>query len=233
MKQYLVLPLAALAAVGAAQAQEVGRVISSTPVIQQVAVPRQVCTQQPVAVQQQPSGAGAVLGAIAGGAAGNAIGGGSGRAAATAIGLVGGALLGNQIERPGTEIQTVQQCSTQTYYENRAISYNVVYEYAGRQYSVNMPNDPGPTVQLQVTPVGVPPPTSAAPVPAAPAYTAPVYSAPAPMVMAPPVVVAPAYPVYYQRPYYAYSPPISLHFGYVHRSGHGHGHRGHGHRHWR
>lgn len=229
MKQHLVLPLAALAAAGAAQAQEVGRVLSSTPVIQQVAVPRQVCTQQPVAVQQQPSGAGAVLGAIAGGAAGNAIGGGSGRAAATALGLVGGALLGNQIERPGTEIQTVQQCSTQTYYENRAVSYNVVYEYAGRQYSVNMPHDPGPTVQLQVTPVGVPPPTSQAPEPAAPAYNAPaapVYSAP--VVVAPPQVVVPAYPVYYQRPY-AYYPPVSLHFGYVHRSG---GHP-HGHRHWR
>ncbi|WBY03096.1 glycine zipper 2TM domain-containing protein [Ramlibacter tataouinensis] len=229
MKQYLILPLAAVAAAGVAQAQEVGRVISSTPVVQQVAVPRQVCTQQPVAVQQQPSGAGAVLGAIAGGAAGNAIGGGSGRAAATAIGLMGGALLGNQIERPGTEIQTVQQCATQTYYENRAVSYNVVYEYAGRQYSVNMPNDPGPTVQLQVTPVGMPPPTSMAPEPAAPVYNAPaapVYSAP--LVVAPPqVVVAPAYPVYYQRPYPYYYPPVSLSIGYVHRSG------GHGHRHWR
>ncbi|WP_332813328.1 glycine zipper 2TM domain-containing protein [Ramlibacter sp.] len=233
MKQSLVLPLAVLAAAGAAQAQEVGRVISSTPVIQQVAVPRQVCTQQPVAVQQEPSGAGAVLGAIAGGAAGNAIGGGSGRAAATAIGLVGGALLGNQIERPGTEIQTVQQCATQTYYENRAVSYNVVYEYAGRQYSVNMPHDPGPTVQLQVTPVGVPPPTSSAPAPAAPVYSAPVPPAvTAPVVVAPPQVVVtqayPAYPAYYYRPYY-YQPPVSLHFGYVHRSGGRH----HGHRHWR
>ena len=228
MKKSILLPLAALAAAGAVQAQEVGRVISSTPVIQQVAVPRQVCTQQPVAVQQQPSGAGAVLGAIAGGAAGNAIGGGSGRAAATAIGLVGGALLGNQIERPGTEIQTVQQCATQTYYENRAVSYNVVYEYAGRQYSVNMPNDPGPTVQLQVTPVGVPPAASMAPEPAAPAYGAPVYGAPAPVMVAPPqVVVTPAYPVYYQRPY-GYYPPVSLQFDFVHRSG---GH--HGHRHWR
>ena len=31
-----------------AKAQEVGRVISSTPIIQQVAVPRQVCTQSQV-----------------------------------------------------------------------------------------------------------------------------------------------------------------------------------------
>ncbi|HYD77075.1 glycine zipper 2TM domain-containing protein [Ramlibacter sp.] len=222
MNKSILLPLAALAAAGAVQAQEVGRVISSTPVIQQVAVPRQVCTQQPVAVQHQPSGAGALLGAIAGGFLGNSIGDGGGRAAATALGVVGGAMVGNNIERPGTEVQNVQNCTTQTYYENRAVSYNVVYEYAGRQYSVNMPNDPGPTVQLQVTPVGVPPATSAAPAPAAPAVTAPVVVAP------PQVVVTQAYPAYYHRPYY-YQPPVSLHFGFVHRSG---GHH-HGHRHWR
>src|SRR5215218_1288238 len=75
---------------GWASAEEVGRVITSTPVVQQVAVPRQVCSNQPVAVQQPNSGAGAVMGGIAGGAMGNAIGGGSGRAAATVIGLIGG-----------------------------------------------------------------------------------------------------------------------------------------------
>ena len=48
------LSLAALGFVcqfGNAQAQEVGKVISSTPVIQQVAVPRQVCTTEQVVVQ--------------------------------------------------------------------------------------------------------------------------------------------------------------------------------------
>ena len=62
--------------------EEVGRVISSTPVIQQVAVPRQVCNNQPMVVQQPNSGAGAVLGAIAGGLLGNQIGHGGGRARA-------------------------------------------------------------------------------------------------------------------------------------------------------
>ena len=56
---------------GHVQAQEVGKVISSTPVIQQVAVPRQVCTTDQVVVQGQKSGAGAAMGAIAGGAVGN------------------------------------------------------------------------------------------------------------------------------------------------------------------
>ncbi|MFM7802420.1 MAG: hypothetical protein ACKO69_09835 [Limnohabitans sp.] len=56
------------------QSQEVGRVISSIPIIQQVAVPRQVCTQQQVTTQPQKSGAGALMGAIAGGTVGHAIG---------------------------------------------------------------------------------------------------------------------------------------------------------------
>lgn len=153
-----------------AQAQEVGRVISSTPIIQQVAVPRQVCSQQQVAVQAPKSGAGAAMGAIAGGAIGNSIGRGEGNALATAIGLFGGAILGNKIEgAPSAEVRQVQSCSTQNFYENRAVSYHVVYEYAGKQYSVQMPQDPGPTVRLQITPVITqtpPPPAPVVPLPA-------------------------------------------------------------------
>lgn len=135
-------------------AQEVGRVVSSMPIIQQVAVPRQVCTQQQVATQAHKSGAGSAMGAIAGGVVGNAIGKGDGNALATAIGLIGGAILGDRIEgAPPTEIRNVQTCSTQNFYENRTIAYNVVYEFNGKQYNVQMPQDPGPTVRLQVTPM--------------------------------------------------------------------------------
>ena len=142
-----------------AQAQEIGKVISSTPVIQQVAVPRQVCNENQVVTPGQKSGAGAAMGAIAGGAMGNQVGQGSGRALATAIGIFGGAILGDKVEGPGTpEVRHVQNCSTQNFYENRTMGYNVVYEYAGKQYTVQMPQDPGPTVRLQVTPM-VPPPS--------------------------------------------------------------------------
>ncbi len=144
-------------------AQEVGTVISAQPVVQQVAVPRQVChTEQQVSTPSR-SGAGAVIGAIAGGLVGSAIGGGSGQALATAAGVVGGAVAGHQIEGQ-PQVQTVQNCSTQTFYENRAVYYDVVYEYAGKRYTVQMPQDPGPTVQLQVTPVmSAPPPPVQAP----------------------------------------------------------------------
>jgi uncharacterized protein YcfJ len=135
-------------------AQEVGKVISSTPIIQQVAVPRQVCNNEQVVSQGQKSGAGAAMGAIAGGAVGNSMGQGSGRAAATMLGLFGGAILGDKIEGPSTpEVRNVQSCSQQMFYENRTMAYNVVYEFAGKQYTVQMPQDPGPTVRLQITPM--------------------------------------------------------------------------------
>ncbi|MBU3647752.1 MAG: hypothetical protein FGM56_06715 [Limnohabitans sp.] len=153
----LITLTSALSAVSV-QAQEVGKVISSTPIIQQVAVPRQVCNNEQVVTQGQKSGAGAAMGAIAGGAIGNNMGQGSGRAAATMLGLFGGAILGDKIEGPGTpEVRNVQNCSQQMFYENRTMAYNVVYEFAGKQYTVQMPQDPGPTVRLQITPVAPPP----------------------------------------------------------------------------
>ena len=150
------LAVAGLAAGTAAMAADImARVISSTPVVQQVAVPRQVCNTQQVVTQAPKSGGGALLGAVAGGAAGNAIGSGGGRAVATMLGVFGGAILGDNIEGPGRQqVQNVQQCSTQTYYENRPSHYNVVYEYQGTQYSTQMVSDPGQFVRLQISPVG-------------------------------------------------------------------------------
>ena len=152
-----VLSLGALALPASAM-DILARVISSTPVVQQLSVPRQVCENTSfISSAPNPSGAGAVMGAIAGGAAGNAIGNGSGRALATMIGLVGGAIAGNRIEGNGgstSQVQQITQCTTQNFFENRLSHYNVVYEYQGRQSSVQMANDPGAYVRLQVTPVG-------------------------------------------------------------------------------
>ena len=162
---WTVLGAAAVTGMNAARAQnnlpqsaEMGRVISSIPVLQQVAVPRQVCFNEQVTVPGQKSGAGAAMGGIAGGAIGNQIGNGSGRAVATMIGLMGGAILGNNIEgNAPAQTQNVQRCTTQTVYENQTVGYNVTYEYAGRQYTVQMPQDPGQWVRLQVTPAPVQP----------------------------------------------------------------------------
>jgi uncharacterized protein YcfJ len=222
----------ALGAGGLCFAQDVGRVLSSTPVLQQVAIPRQVCTTEQVAVQPQKSGAGAVMGAIAGGAMGNAVGGGSGRAVATVIGVIGGAMVGDRIEgAPPVQMQNVQRCNTQTFFENQTVGYNVVYEFAGKQYSVQMPNDPGPSIPLQISPVGASPtnnPGYSAPVATAPVYTPavqqvytqPVYTQPV-YTQQPTVVISqPAYPISYTRSYY---PPVQFNFGYRQWGGH-HGH---------
>ena len=153
--------LALLTALGlsfSAQAQEVGNVLSRTPVYQQVSVPRQVCTQTQVSVPGQTTGAGALMGAVAGGAIGNAVGKGEGRALATMIGVIGGALAGDKVEGPqAAQTQTQQTCTTQQVYENRLVGYNVVYEFAGKQYNVQLPKDPGPTIKLQITPISAAP----------------------------------------------------------------------------
>lgn len=246
---------ASLMSMNAAAVEITGRVISSTPVVEQIAVPRQVCSGQTVTTEAPKSGAGFALGALAGAAAGNAIGNGSGRAVATFIGLVGGGLLGNQIEGGRQQTQNVQQCSTQTFYENRASYYNVVYDYQGTQYTVQLPQDPGPFIKLQVTPVGaiqnqqnpqiqpvrpqvnmqpqeqILQPQAYQPITVTPMYVQqqqPVFLAP---------VVVQSSSSYYGQPYYAPSyhqrvvPNVSLNFGYSrgYGNGHGHGHR-HGYR---
>jgi uncharacterized protein YcfJ len=247
MKQPVLLIALGLGAAGAF-AQEVGQVISSVPVVQQVQVPRQVCQPGMAAVDpyypQQTSGAGGLIGAIAGAALGSTIGHGNGRGAAMAIGAIGGALAGNQIESNG-RVQHAQaqgavtQCTTQVGYENRTVGYNVTYEYAGRQHTVQMPYDPGPTIRLQVSPVGVSDqPQQFMPhagQPPHPVVIAPSVHSGVTYVQPPVVVPYPAYPVAYPaypayRPYY---PPVglSLNFGYGYsRGGHHHHNRRHSHR---
>ena len=207
-----------LATASLAQAQEVGQVISRTALYQQVAVPRQTCSQTPVAVQNPSSGAGALMGAIAGGAVGSQIGGGSGQALATMVGVIGGSMMGDRIENPGTQVHNQTTCTTQNFMENRLVGYTVVYEYAGKQHTVQLPQDPGPTIQLQVTPVA-----SVQPLPPAPV-----------VVTAAPTVVTQPSVVYVPTPVYRSYPPVFTHINLG--WGWGGGHRGMhygGHRHWR
>ena len=239
-----------LVALGAG-AQEVGNVLSSTPVVQQVQVPRQVCGQ-PMVVQQQTSGGGGLLGALLGAGIGSQIGGGSGRTAGLLIGAAGGAIIGNQIEANNQQAMAQPQCTTQMAYENRTVGYNVTYEYGGRQYTVQMPYDPGPTIRLRVSPmvqdeaqqplmpqagmapapVVIAPPMQGGRVQAPVVIQEPqaaVQQQPQVIVQQPQQVVVPAgypvYPVAYPAPVYRpYYPPvgISLNFGYSNWGGHRH-----------
>ncbi|MFM7024619.1 MAG: glycine zipper 2TM domain-containing protein, partial [Limnohabitans sp.] len=206
----LALSCALLALCGAAQAQETGQVLSRTAVYQQVAVPRQSCAQT-VTPNAPTSGAGAVSGAVTGAVLGTIVG--EGRGAGTLLGAVGGAIVGDRAESNANS-QPVTTCTTQTVMENRLVGYNVVYQYAGKTYTVQLPQDPGPTISLQITPAGMQ--TTAQPV------TAPttVVTQPAVVYTQPAVVYAPA-PVYYSP--WPVSTSINLGWGWY----------GGGHRHWR
>lgn len=129
------------------------RVLSSTPVVAQVAVPVESCYDELRTQAPRSSGAGALIGAIAGAAVGNALGNGSGRAIATGVGLIGGAALGNHIETDGRtgSTRTVRRCEQQTGYENQVVAYNVTYEVNGRRYTTQMDHEPGRTIPVQLT----------------------------------------------------------------------------------
>lgn len=89
------------------------------------------------AVTQQgaATGVGAALGAIVGGVAGNQVGGGSGQKIATVAGAIGGAVLGNNIEK---------NRSTNTYYE-----VTIDMEGGGQQF-ITVPDAAGISVGSSV-----------------------------------------------------------------------------------
>jgi hypothetical protein len=169
MKKQLLLSVALMSAAWCS-AQEVARVISSTPIVQQVAVPRQVCSVDPA------------------------------------------------------QGQNVQRCQMQTFYENSSVAYNVVYEFAGKQYTVQMPNDPGPSIRLQIVPVGVTTQTQM------PATVTTDVNAQTVYVQPSNVVLAPVGAVYYDYygPYYPVYPLIGLSLGFRNWGGF----RSGGHHHW-
>jgi len=188
--------------------QEQARVISSTPVYQQVTENQQICGTSQAVVTQPKSGAGSAMGAIAGGVVGNSMGRGSGNAAATAIGIMGGAILGDRIEGQNASVQNVQTCHLQPIQQTKLAYYDVKYEYAGKQYSVQMPSDPGQSINISITPQVVGNQIYAPSQNVQPVQTMPqaVVVAPAPIYVGPPV-----YPYGYP---YSYGPsPFSVHLG--------------------
>ena len=191
-----------------------GTVISSTPVVVQVEVPRRQCVDEPGYVQAPPSGGGAIVGGILGGLAGNAIGAGAGRALATGVGAIAGAVVGNGVEAANTPSVpvTTTRCTHARALESRVIGYDVVYEFDGQRYTTRTARDPGDRIALDLRPAGGSPyddpartnlsdASDASGAPVAPVYPV----VPAPYVAAPypypppaygPASYAPSVPVY-------------------------------------
>lgn len=101
-------------------------------------IPREVCQDQQVAVQQQSGGnsiVGGIVGAAIGGVLGHQIGGGSGKVAATIGGAAVGTMVGQGLERDTqTDYQTVRRCFTQyeTQSENIITGYTNYAKFHGR-----------------------------------------------------------------------------------------------------
>ena len=122
-----------------------------------VGTPAQRCwVEREQVVQQQqgrgdPNVGGAVLGAVIGGILGHQVGGGTGKDVATAIGVVGGAAVGANVNRGnnGQQVvtQNVQRC-TSAPAQAQPDYWDVTYNFRGQDYRVQMTSTPGATVTV-------------------------------------------------------------------------------------
>ena len=119
---------------------DTARVLSVTPQVERVNVPREECRteyqQQSYRDDRGHSIAGAVIGGIAGGLLGNTVGHGSGRVAATAVGAGVGAIAGDRIANSRNNVVTtrtvpVQSCYQVDNWQTVNSGYLVAYEYNG------------------------------------------------------------------------------------------------------
>jgi uncharacterized protein YcfJ len=95
----LVFPVAMISAAQATDFDDYARVIGVIPQIEHIDHPRQECHTEYVQEQRQSRGVGgSLLGCLAVGLLGNQVGGGSGRTAATAVGAITGAIVGDRME---------------------------------------------------------------------------------------------------------------------------------------
>ena len=167
MKRLVIASLFAAGMLGA-QAQtftDNARVRSAEPQYEAVNVPRNECSSQWVTDSRRVDGdrpdrqyGGAIVGGLAGGVLGHQIGGGSGRDAATALGVVLGALTGDHLEnrdQGGPYYENVQRevkrCRTVYDTQSRITGYRVTYEYRGQYYTTLMHTAPGNSLPVRVT----------------------------------------------------------------------------------
>jgi len=162
-----------IASVHAQSFTDSAQVRSVEPVMENVTVPREECSnhwiQEPMrrsvgdrSERQDRNYGGAIVGGLAGGVIGHQFGSGSGKDAATALGVILGAMVGDQHQnrlredRPDDrEVEVahrqVRRCQTVYDSQSRVTGYRVVYEYRGQQYSTLTRNHPGQQLRLRVS----------------------------------------------------------------------------------
>lgn len=153
------------------------RVRSAEPQYENVNVPRKECSSHWVnerddrRVERQGRDerqyGGAIVGGLAGGVLGHQVGGGRGKDAATALGVVLGAIAGDRLENRDqrgrydngqygngqyeTAQREVQRCRTVYDAQTRITGYRVAYEYRGQHYNTFTRTNPGYSLPVRVT----------------------------------------------------------------------------------
>jgi uncharacterized protein YcfJ len=102
--------------------------------------------------QVRESGAnvpGAILGGVIGGVLGHQIGSGSGNDVATALGVIGGAAIGANVDRRPDRVrsQDVQRCATVPGSAHPAY-WDVTYVFRGQHHRAQLSTPPGPTITV-------------------------------------------------------------------------------------
>jgi uncharacterized protein YcfJ len=140
------------------------QVVNVEPIVRhvRVATPQRDCYDDTRYVESRPHisdpdvGGRTLLGGIIGGVIGHQIGHGRGRDAATVAGAAIGAGVGydSASRRSGTDYreESVRRCdvSYRNDYEERIDGYRVTYDYNGREYTTEMPYDPGERIRVRV-----------------------------------------------------------------------------------
>nr|MDP2191001.1 glycine zipper 2TM domain-containing protein [Rhodoferax sp.] len=151
------------------------RVRSAEPQFENFNVPRNECSSHWINERssrrsgepQDRQYGGAIVGGLAGGVLGHQIGGGRGKDAATALGVVLGAITGDQFQNRDQRSQydngrydngqyesaqrEVKRCRTVYDTQTRITGYRVAYEYRGQHYTTLMRSNPGNSLQVRVS----------------------------------------------------------------------------------
>ena len=131
-------------------------VISVTPNLETVQVPREVCedrvVEQRKPVKDKHQITGTVAGAVIGGVLGNQVGDGSGQDIATAAGAIAGGVAGKKahekVQENNTETLVTSECRTVYDAQQKQDGYRVTYEVDGEQRVIVMSEDPGSRLRL-------------------------------------------------------------------------------------
>jgi len=147
MRRYLAFLIFAPFAVMAQSLHFTADVVRTIPVHQVVTETLQQCVTETVTPTDKGV-SGAIVGAIVGGVVGNQIGGGSGRDVATGVGVITGAVVGDNMQNAP---RTQQRCTPIQNSRSVIVGYDVTWEYLGRRVTQRMDRDPGQYVTVTVT----------------------------------------------------------------------------------